>query len=199
MRGTDDGNRCERQILLPDQNQIEITAQWDAPVDRCAMAEAASQNALTVLRRGAIPRRTAPFAPNSLARLDACTLPGDAVARFPASSTCFRIPPFARWACQWNGVTPDYDARVRFDRLRTFADVDDGDPIQVGDRDAYRKPGDSSDEGCVVTVVHRMYLERGETIAEIVIIDLSGPQPVEELCGPVTEIATAVVANLLAP
>jgi hypothetical protein len=200
-RGQDDGQACEREILLPDGNRIDVVAREGAPADdRCGMAEAAVQHAVTELRRGEVPRRNPPLPTNSLAALDACTLPDPAaLARIPGLDPATADPGFARWDCDWSGDEQGYGAEILFDRHVPFA-PDDGTLVQIGGREALVEPGGYADDGCAVKLVHRTFLnERNDPVHELVTVDVTGPPAPEQLCGPAQELAGAVAAALPSP
>jgi eukaryotic-like serine/threonine-protein kinase len=200
VRGEDDGEACTRRLLLPDGNAVDVTArqQDDEPSNRCGMAETAAQSAVAVLRRGPVPRRAQPFAASSLANLDACTLPpAAALSEVPGLGA--PTPGFADWSCRFDNVTGPGGVQIVFDRNEPFT-AEDGQLIRVGDRDAVVEPGGWTDNGCAVDIVHRGYQNAdGDTVDEVVIVDVAGAGPVAQLCAPATRIATAVAAALPAP
>jgi eukaryotic-like serine/threonine-protein kinase len=199
IRGQDDGVYCDRILLLLDGNQLGITAEEGEPhANRCGIAEAAMQHAISGLRRGELPRRPAPFAPNSLALLDACALVRDAtLSRVVGLDPTTAEREYAGWMCQWDGRTDDTWAEIRFERNVPYS-AGDGDPVGVGDREARVEAPGYHPEGCTIKVVHRPYRDAdGDTSNEVVLVSVMGTTaPPEQFCGPATELAEAVAAAL---
>jgi len=190
---------CSRYVLLPDSYLVSITAKQpdDSAVDLCAITEVATGSAVTVLRRGEIPRRPAPFDAESLARVDACALlADDALAAVPGLDTAEVDPGFAGWGCRWRSSTDPISVRLRFDRDQPLT-PDDGRPTQIDGRYAVVEPEGDGDETCLVQVVHRPYADTDANPAvELMLVVVSGPAPPEQLCAPATDLAEAAAARL---
>lgn len=130
--------------------------------------------------------------------LDACELPGRAVAAAVGGEPVERTPGFARWDCSWDGPSGD-DLRVYF-QLERPPGADDGRAITLSGHPAY-VGGDRWGEGsCLVDIVAnvRPDAEDGSVeTAELVRIHLEadGASPVE-LCNRATAVADAVASSL---
>jgi hypothetical protein len=160
----------------------------------------ATRTAVTVLSRGEIPRRPAPFDAASLARVDACALlDGDALAAVPGIDTADADRRFAGWECRWRSSTEPISVLLLFGHDQPPT-AEDGRLVRIGGRDAVVKPGGYREGGCLVRVVHRPYLDAdGNRAVELLLLDVSSPQPPEQLCGPATALAEAAAAALPAP
>lgn len=192
-----DGDECDTTLGLPDGNYLQIMARDSAP-DLCAMAEAATRHAVAVLAKSPVPRR--PLAPvaGSLAHVDACglltaavltrTLPGVDVARPDAG--------FGNWECRWSDTADDNDVDLRFDHDGP-PDAEEGRPTELAGHQAVVSPEFDGAESCTVRIVNRTYQDiTGETKAELVQLTLSGPGPVDKLCGGTERLAADAAAAL---
>ncbi|WP_236796582.1 serine/threonine-protein kinase [Amycolatopsis sp. GM8] len=192
-----DGEECDRTLLLGDGNQVAITAQQngDGPADLCAMADTATDTAVTVLSRGEIPRRV-PADPASLIKADACALlDADALSRFPGVDAVDPEIGFGDWSCRWHSTTSQANLLVRFDRNQPPT-ADDGQPTRIAGRQAFveRLP---DDHACQVEVVYRRF-SSADTSAkvELLLVVLTGSQPLDQLCGLATSLAEPAAAKL---
>ncbi|GHH82384.1 hypothetical protein GCM10018793_42090 [Streptomyces sulfonofaciens] len=189
---------CDRNLRLADGNQVWIMAkQLDSPrIDPCALARAATDHAVTVLNRGPVPRRPAPFPTGSLALLHACDLlDSAALSAFPGVGAQSQDPDFADWGCTWEDRSSRTGVHLKFDRDDDL--TDDGDPKTLGGRQAYVAPEYEGPHTCVVMSVHRTYLDTaGDDTVEYVYLETYGPQPGEKLCDTAEALTTAVVRKL---
>ncbi|MGH3669838.1 MAG: hypothetical protein ACRDSH_04280, partial [Pseudonocardiaceae bacterium] len=198
-----DGNHCDRVVVLADQNRVTITATHNPPEpgspDLCAMADAATQRALTVINTGAIPRRSEPFDPASLARLKACSLlDTTAVARALGAGTGAPESGFGDWECSWHSSASDLTASVYYDRNNPLT-PQDGRPTTLAGHAAYitERPDEPD---CVTQVVNRRDFDASsDPVDELLIVSVRGPRPVAALCEPARALAAAAATGLPAP
>ncbi|MFI5617857.1 protein kinase [Streptomyces sp. NPDC051567] len=196
VAGTPD--RCGRNIRLADAHQVWITAdqRGEHASDLCALARAATDRAVKVLNRGPVPERPAPFAQNSLARLDACSLL-DAAALGPVTGVDAPDPDrgFADWSCAWEGASADIEVRLSFSRDNDLED--NGRLTTVGGRRMYVAPGDHGADTCVVRTEHRGYTNAyGEHTIELVMLAVRGKQPVSEVCDTARALSARAAGKL---
>ncbi|GAA4004104.1 hypothetical protein GCM10022247_26360 [Allokutzneria multivorans] len=206
QRPPEKNGRCVRSIALPDLGQVKITTEHKQkkPAPLCAVAEAAFSNALAVLSRGEIPRRHEPFAKESLARLDACSLLEDAdltkvlgVAGMPVE------PKLGGWTCWWE--KGKVEAEITFSRnwqLSPGPD-EDGEQITIGSRTAFvetSKAGNDGADVCTTRIVHRKYdkkaawNDRWDELVNVAVETKSDPLPA--LCAKAVELAKLVERRL---
>lgn len=190
-------DRCIRRIRLPDSHDVVVTAtaeDGDTP-ELCAIADVATDGALTVLGRGEVPRRPAPFPPLSLARVDACALLDRAiVATVPGLDRADPDPGFGSWECDWD--LPDSDAAIttRYDHNQDLEGH--GTPTSLDGLDAAIDPAPADGE-CDIAIVNRHYLDAwGNPLAELLVVEVTQPQPVADPCGPAIDIAGVAARNL---
>lgn len=192
-----DGDECDRTLLLADGNRVAIAARQngDGPADLCGMADTATDTAVTVLSRGGIPRR-APADPSSLSNADACALlDADALARFPGVDAVNPEIGFGHWSCRWHSTTSQANLLVRFDRNEPPSAAD-GQPTRIAGRQAFVERVDD-DKACQVQVVHRRYTGADSSAkVELLLVVLTGPQPMDQLCGLATALAEPAAAKL---
>ncbi len=192
------GDRCVRTVVLDDQSSVTITATLDREpdsADLCAMADAATDHALAVLNRGAIPRRPEPDAA-SLARVDACALlDSNALIRVLGAGVSSPEVEFGNWECRWNSSISKLSVRLAFDRDESFT-LADGRRMEFSGRDVYITP-EADEPDCLARVVHRGDFDgNGKQVNEHLRIIVRGPQTPDQLCGPATELAEAAAAKL---
>ncbi|WP_158883191.1 protein kinase domain-containing protein [Amycolatopsis anabasis] len=191
---------CERTVLPTEQTRVVVTAKLteNGPADLCAMADVATGTVVSVLGRGPIPRRLAPFDAKSLALVDACSLLNPpALEHIPGVDATHPEAGFAGWRCRWHSTTSDLAVILRYDRHQPLTAAS-GRPTRLGGREAFVQPGD--DDSCEVQVVHRPYTDDdGKRAVELVLLTVSGKQPSDRLCGLATELATAAATALPPP
>ena len=198
-----DGNHCDRIVVLADQNRVTITATHNPPEpgspDLCAMADVATQRALRVINTGAIPRRSEPFSPASLATRKACSLlDTTTVARALGAGTGTPDAGFGDWECSWHSSANGLIAHVYYDRNSPLT-PQDGVPITLAGHAAYiTQRADEPD--CVTQVVNRRDFDASsDPVDELLMVAVSGPRPVSELCEPARALAAAAATRLPAP
>ncbi|GAA1016633.1 hypothetical protein Aple_085680 [Acrocarpospora pleiomorpha] len=189
---------CAQNLLLADGNQVLIRAkQLESPApDPCALAQVATDHAVTVLNRGPVPERPVPFPANSLANIDACALLDDAaLSVIPGISAHDPERDFANWGCEWRSTTANAGVDLEFSQDDDL--TDNGQPTRLGGRRSYVAPEDRT---CVVHMEHRSYTDAvGEPTIEVVMVTVDGPQPNKALCDTAEALATAVAKKLPKP
>ena len=190
------GTLCEHTIVLADRNRIVIGVERRkrGATNLCALAEAVSGHAVSVLeRQGGMPRRTTPFAPNSLATVGACgLLDAEALKRIPGIDPRQPDTAFADWECRWRSGAPAIGVMLAFDRATPLA-ADDGQLVRIGGREAYFKEEDGENaDTCAVRVPHRRYAKR----MELLTIRVSGNQPLDQRCAMAIDLARSATAKL---
>jgi hypothetical protein len=199
VRSTPVNGECVRTLRLPDGYDVRVTARpvRGALPDPCAVADAATDNALGVVVAGPVPRRPAPFDPGSLAMVDACGLLDAAtVATVPGLETVDPDAGVAGWDCDWENVTTGASIEVGYDRNRGGIGRDAGNPARIAGRDAAAR-ADADGAGCDVRVVHRPYTdERGYPSAELLVVKVDQAAPIADPCVPALAIATVAVERL---
>ncbi|WP_158880609.1 serine/threonine-protein kinase [Amycolatopsis anabasis] len=195
-------DRCDRVMTLPDRNKVVVNARLNegTTADLCGMADATVNTALTVLNRGPVPRRPAPFAAGSLAGVNACgLLDNTALARIPGVDATRPEIGFGDWACRWRSTTSGGSVLLRYDHDQPLT-ARSGRPNPIGGRDAFVEPGAEGADSCVIKVSHRRYTDDdGYPAVELLHIAADGPQGEDALCGLVTDLATAAVSRLPQP
>ncbi|MGH3670461.1 MAG: serine/threonine-protein kinase, partial [Pseudonocardiaceae bacterium] len=179
--------QCDRVVVLADQSRVSITAKYRSgprSADLCARADVATQHALAVISKGAIPRRTVPFDTASLARVNACSLlDTTTVARAIGTGPSSPETGFGNWVCSWHSSASDITARVYYDRNQPLTSQD-GIPITLAGHAAYITQ-EPDEPDCVTQVVNRRDFDaNGDPVDEILMVAVSGPRPVPELCTP---------------
>ncbi|MCP3798689.1 serine/threonine protein kinase [Allokutzneria sp. A3M-2-11 16] len=190
------GTLCVHTIVLADRNRVVIGVERSkrGAANLCALADAVSGHAISVLeRQGGLPRRTTPFAPNSLATVGACgLLDAEALNRVPGIDPRRPDTAFADWECRWRNSEPTIGVTVIFDRATPLA-ADDGQLVRIGGREAYFKQEEGEDDDtCAIRVPHRAYGKRIELLS----IRVSGSQPLAQRCATAVELARSATAKL---
>jgi serine/threonine protein kinase len=199
------GDSCVR-TLLSGQNQftnrVTITAKLEPGPpsgDLCAMAEAATAYAMTVLGKGAIPRRNAPFHSPSLAWVNACGLL-DYGNLTQVLGDGLGAPEIGDWQCRWKSTTSTLSVAVFFDRNKLMSSIG-GRPTTIGGREARIVPkADDPGPGnakCDVWALNRSDRDAvGQPVIELLRVQVSGQDPPDQLCGPAQELSAAAVPKL---
>ncbi|MEV8443537.1 protein kinase [Actinosynnema sp. NPDC051121] len=199
---------CERSISLADTNRVVVTTRplnglRGAPL--CAVSESVLSDVLSMLANGPLPRRARPFAPWSLARVDACGLLDAAEVDAVLGRVRRADAEFGGWGCTWQ--KDQRTVTVRFSREWPI-ELDEevlGERILVGDRNAVVGVVPGVPPKCGVQVVHKFYTPeqpvlRGtephrEEIAVVTVED-AGAADATALCGPARTLANALVRRL---
>ncbi|HET9254134.1 MAG TPA: serine/threonine-protein kinase [Pseudonocardiaceae bacterium] len=198
--------QCQRIVLLADHNRIVITAKPlppnstkplppTSPGNPCAMADAAADHVIAALGGGVIPRRNPPADAASLAGMDACTML-DSPSLIHVLGSGVRAPEagFGNWVCRWGASTSDLSVDLRFDRNEPRVPN-----AKLAGRDAFITP-EPGDSDCVTEVLNRKSLDANSAaIDEVVMVTISGPRPMDQLCEPGRELAQAAAAKLRPP
>ncbi|GHE04897.1 hypothetical protein GCM10010339_38350 [Streptomyces alanosinicus] len=157
-----DGDECLRFITTSDRRQIVVNGKRDgagAP-EPCALSDAAADHAVAVLDQGPVPRRSAAWPADSLARLDACALLDQAALKqVPGLRPRPKDHGFAHWACDW--ASPDGRrayVQVQFTQDNDLSD--NGSPARIAGTTAYVSPKEEGDDSCVVHTPHLHRLRR---------------------------------------
>ncbi|OPC84662.1 hypothetical protein B4N89_30420 [Embleya scabrispora] len=195
-RADGDGS-CRRLLRLPDRIRVTIASQGygDRSPDVCRITDLTTERAARLLRDHGTPPRSAPPSPESLARQDACRLLGPgALGRVPGIEASAPEPGFGNWRCRWRSTAGKGGIDIQFDRSEP-PNTSTGRPGILGGRQAFVSPeiGTGADAACTVRLVHRSYPDpRNRTIAEIVLIKVSGIRTGRQLCETSEELGAAV-------
>lgn len=196
-----DGDECDRTLQLDDGNHIQIMARLtgDSGPDLCAMADAATDHAVTVLRAGTVPRRPSAAVPASLATADACALltpaaigavPGGVHADDPDRD-------FGNWGCHWGSSDGDSGIDLVFDRNSPPLDTSDGTPVRVGGAKGFVSPEYEDQGTCTLRLVNRDFTDiTGQHVEELVELTVSGSGAVGKLCDTAEQLGTAAAPRL---
>ncbi|WP_181775839.1 serine/threonine-protein kinase [Amycolatopsis pittospori] len=191
----DPEEKCERVIPLPDGNQVWVHARhiqgWHAHL--CDYVDPVTAHAASVLNRGPIPRRPAPFGAGTLGSIDACALGGDQV-RPVLEGPAEPDPVFGKWECYWNHRETQVD--IRFER-EWADDEEDGTRVPLGMRDAYVEVVEEGWNACQAEIPHRPFKSAGRDMIETVEIYVSHKvKPPQEMCGAAERLARAIAPKL---
>lgn len=193
---------CDREIPMPGGYALYVTAAVeDGTVGGsrlCGMADAATGYAAAVLGRGMITRRGGTFPVGSLARNDACALPGTAgLAALPGLAGAPPEPGYANWECRWHSTSSDLSVELRFDRNAPLDTADDGALLRLAGRDVYLQAGGDGDGTCVAMIEQRRYRDvAGDPTVELVYLELAGSGGAAQLCSRTRALATATARRL---
>lgn len=194
------GDHCERYIRTSDRRGIIIRGERreaGAP-DPCALADAATDYAVTVLARGPVPRRAESWPATSLARLDACKLLDTAALdRVPDLRTRPSDYGFANWDCEWASADGD-KAFVELSFTRDNQLEDDGRPKSIAGTTAYVSPEEEGAGSCVVHAPHRTYTNSvGDPTTELFRLTVRGQRSAAQQCA-TAEALTATALRQIA-
>ncbi|WP_405587074.1 protein kinase domain-containing protein [Streptomyces sp. NBC_01092] len=195
------GDHCERYIRTSDRRGIIVRGERreaGAP-DPCALADAATDYAVTVLDQGPVPRRAESWPATSLARLDACKLLDTAaLRRVPDLGTRPSDYGFANWDCEWASADGD-KAFVELSFTRDNQLEDNGRPTSVAGTTSYVSPEEEGEGSCVVYAPHRTYTNSvGDRTTELFRLTVRGQRPVEQECATAEALSAAAVRNIAA-
>ncbi|MEU6854104.1 serine/threonine-protein kinase [Actinacidiphila alni] len=192
-----DGDECDRTLRLGDGNHVQIMARRtdDASPDLCAMADAATEHAVSVLAdRGTVPRRPSAAAADSLAAADACALlTPAALARVKGVDPADHDADFADWGCHWGSSSGDTGVDLVFDRNSPPLDGSDGEPVRLGPKKGFLAADYEDDGTCTARIVSRTYKDlAGEPTQELVELTVAGP----DACASARDLGEVAAAKL---
>ncbi len=194
------GDECDRTLKLPDGNYAQIMARRtdETSPDLCAMADAATDHAVAVLRRGPVPARAAAPDAGSLARLDACSLLSPAaLSRIPGIDAAHPEADFGNWGCRWESTVNDTDVRLVFDRSGAPLDTSDGQPTQLSGRQGLIAPEWDDPGTCTAIIVNRVFTDiAGHRTDELVELTVAGSGKVGQLCDTAQQLGVFAAAKL---
>ncbi|MFI1223803.1 MULTISPECIES: serine/threonine-protein kinase [unclassified Streptomyces] len=194
-----DGEACDRAVLTSDGKQIRVRGKQLNKVapDPCQLADAATDHVVGVLAEGPVPRRSPPPDPNSLVRLDTCTLLGAGdLERLPGVTVDNRDRGFGSWDCDWSSDDGDRAVEIQISRDNSL-DADDGTPVNVAGTKSYAVADEAEDDSCTVRTPHRTYTNAvGDRTTELFQLTVYAPQPAKQLCDTAAEFAADVVRNI---
>ncbi|MEV6911757.1 serine/threonine-protein kinase [Amycolatopsis sp. NPDC051071] len=190
----DPEEKCDREIPLPDGNQVWVHAKhiqgWHAHL--CDYVDPVAVHAVSLLNRGPIPRRSTPFPAGTLGSLDACALGGDQ-AREIVEGPADPDPVFGNWECYWNHR--ELQVAIRFERK--WLEETDGTRVPLGMRDAYLEVVEEGWNACQAEIPHRSFTGAGRDMIESVEIYVSHKvKPPREMCGAAERLARAIAPKL---
>jgi hypothetical protein len=196
----DDGE-CDRAVVLPDHDQVDLTASTDddgqSTANLCPLVDAATTAAVHTLTTAGLPRRTVQpptwswFYANACAALDPAALD-----RFPGVDALHPEVGLGNWECVWNSTTSSAYLRVRFDRGGPLTAAD-GTPVRLAGHSAFVSPNGYGDGSCEVDVEGHSYTDQdAQPTVEQLLVVITGPQPMTQLCDQTQAIAGSAAAKL---
>ncbi|WP_308289774.1 serine/threonine-protein kinase [Streptomyces muensis] len=196
---TRDGDDCERYIATADRRGIVVIgSRRDAGApDPCALADAATDHAVTVLDRGPVPQRSPSWPATSLAQLNACELlDSAALARVPGLRARPSDHGFADWSCDWS--SPDGDkAFVQLSFTRDNQLEDNGRPTSIAGTTSHVAAEEEGERSCVVYAPHRTYTNSvGDPTVELFRLTVRGEQPARKACVLAEELSATALTNI---
>lgn len=203
VRRAAEHDECERALAVTGarDNSLRVTAAARRPAEvkepLCDTADVATGRAVTVLNRGAIPRRSPGFAPDSLAHQDACTLLDvKALEKVPGVDAREPDVGYGRWQCQWKSTTSDVEVDLRFDQGGLPNDKD-ARSTRLSGHQAIVLPANEGPGTCRVEVVHREYTGVDRvTGTERVAVVIKGAGAKGRSCELATDLAGSAAAAL---
>ncbi|MEU6732733.1 protein kinase [Streptomyces physcomitrii] len=193
-----DGDLCERALATTDHRQIRVRGKrlGSPSPDPCQLADAATDHVLGLLDDGPVPRRTAAPAPDSLARVDACTLLGDdTLTRVPGvdpkspKNPKNRDPGFGAWSCDWFGDEGPGEVELQFSRDNALED--DGKAVDIGGARGYLAPEEAGEDSCTARLAHRTYRNSaGDRTVELLQLTVYGSGSTKRLCETATSLTS---------
>ena len=204
QHGTESDGDCTNFLILSDNTTIVMDAEDDGngalDPKLCAIANSATQAAVTRLNTSGVPQRNGPFDPASLANLHACgLLDAGALAVVPGVNAAQGQSGYGDWSCEWDSDSTPTMVRLRFDQGEPPT-TSQGRPLHLGSREAYLEPTLDGPNTCAVDVVDRTYTAtNGDRIAEMVLLTVDGgnvPQVQSQLCNTAQNLGSSVAAAL---
>jgi hypothetical protein len=183
-------NSCERILILPDANSVEIDAtQESGTADLCAMSDAAAEHAINVLNNGPVPQRGYQEI-GSLFHDNACrSLSIEQLTRILGTDADEPNPDFGNWACSWKSSIYNISLKIIFHQSPGL-DASNSRPTEVRGRSAFVKP-DKSGGACLVQIPSpwfRSLASPANTEVLWIVVEgfaqssLENPPPIDKLC-----------------
>ncbi|WP_333767066.1 serine/threonine-protein kinase [Streptomyces sp. IBSBF 2435] len=195
-----DGDECDRTLQLDDGNHIQLMARLigDSGPDLCAMADAATGHAVTVMRAGTVPRRPSAAVPASLATADACALlTPAALGALPGVQAAGAERDFGNWGCHWRSSDGDSGVDLVFDRNSPPLDTSDGTPVAFGAGRGFVVPEYDDRATCTLRLVNRDFTDiTGQRVEELADLTVSGTGALGKLCDTAKHLGTTAAARL---
>jgi hypothetical protein len=188
---------CERRVVFPDGNVVDLQAQLydQGAADLCAIADAGTSFALDTITQQGIGTRTPLDATSTLAGVDACSLltQSDLTTVHRGEATTAEAE-FGHWGCIWRPATAN---TVRMDYYRGYQlDPASDGPLAVfaGKNGAtWYEPG----RYCLSQIVQRDFTPSdGIPRSDLVRIFVFGADPEDVLCTYATQLAGTVAPKL---
>lgn len=196
------GGECDRAIVLDDGDQVDITTtpQHDtqSTTNLCPIADTATNSAVHTITDKGFPKRESLPPSWSWFYVSACGLvDANTLDQFPGVDALHPEVGFDNWECRWNSTTSSASLLVRFDRNGPLS-AGDGQPIRVGRYAAFVAQNDYADNSCEVKVQsnHQYTDDQGSQTVELLLVVITGPQPMAQMCTQATGIASAAAAKL---
>ncbi|MCX4904479.1 caspase family protein [Streptomyces sp. NBC_00878] len=197
-----ESNKCVRLLLPADDDvTVAVVAKTDdnASAPLCEIADVAADNAVAVLNKGELPRRTTTFPEDSLFHSDACALlDAKALEAVPGVDANAPTPGFGNWLCKFWSTTSHLQVGLRFDRGQSPTAAD-GTPTRIRGRRAFVQPEVDGENMVRVRVVQRTYSDGSQrTLSETLDVTVRGDRDwsADELRRLATRLADAAAANL---
>ncbi|WP_329171751.1 DUF3558 family protein [Streptomyces sp. NBC_01477] len=170
----------------------------DSGPDLCAMADAATDHAVTVMRVGTVPRRPSAAVPASLATADACALlTPAALGALPGVQAAGAERDFGNWGCHWRSSDGDSGVDLVFDRNSPPLDTSDGTPVAFGAGKGFVVPEYDDRGTCTLRLVNRDFTDiTGQRVEELADLTVSGTGALGKLCDTAKHLGTTAAARL---
>lgn len=193
--------QCDRAVVLPDQNQVDIAAQTkpgQSTANLCPIADATTDSAVHTLTASGLPSRGSLPLSSSWFYSNACRIvDANALNQFPGVDALHPDVGFNNWECDWHSTTTSARLLVRFDRNDRPASAADGQPIQVAGHSAFVAQNDYAPNSCEVIVEGRQYADnKAQLTEERLLVVIIGPQPMNQMCDQSVAIAQSATAKL---
>jgi len=190
---------CKRRVVLSPQDAVDIdVGGYDRgpATDMCEIAETGARAAVAALADGEIGARARVDGTTALGGTDACSLlqPTD-LAITPGLRS--PVPGIGDWTCTWDdSAPPPTEVYLTFYLGSSLAEID-GTPTDVAGRPGMMQ---TTEDGCRVLFVQRNYTDENATPhTEMVMLQLSVPDPGADPCGTAKALATAAASKLPPP
>jgi hypothetical protein len=177
-------------IAQPEEDDV-------VPPNMCAMATAAADHVMTVLRAGdEVPRKPAAAA-GSLQDVDACTLlTAQDLRQLPGFEDAEPHAGFGNWDCRWPNENGTASARVIFDKGNAESALAGDDHFTRDGRDVYLREEGYGEGTCSANVLNREYRGPAGDMAEMALVVIEGDPAMPELCELATTLAGPMASRL---